>query len=200
MHRSWSFPSRKYRWIGWSYYRLCENFWWLIIVSREQYWPQKCFFFAQFYKNFVSSLGPGCFGIWYSAEISVFSNVFGFSSGKLGSKMDQNCWLWVCRIGAKIQNFSRSFKHCVYLIRDKISKPLVKISARSINIWGSKAWKSKKVATSWCWIDSKNFENFKLHNRTCYTDETLTTNMYLNKVFQLAKSWSVTHIIGCKTA
>ena len=104
----------------------------------------KMFFFAQFYKNFVSSLGPGCFGIWYSAEISVFSNVFGFSSGKLGSKIDQNCWLWVCRIGAKIQNFSRSFKHCVYLIRDKISKPLVKISARSINIWGSKSWKFRK--------------------------------------------------------
>ena len=48
MHRSWSFPSRKYRWIGWSYYRLCENFWWLIIVSREQYWPQKCFFLLSF--------------------------------------------------------------------------------------------------------------------------------------------------------
>ena len=31
-----------YRWIGWSYYRLCENFWWLMIVSTEQFRPNFC--------------------------------------------------------------------------------------------------------------------------------------------------------------
>ena len=66
-----------YRWIGWSYYRLCKNFWWLII-SREQFRPNFAppspNFFAQFYKNSVIFLGPGRFGIWCSKEYSFCRN------------------------------------------------------------------------------------------------------------------------------
>ena len=87
-----------YRWIGWSYYRLCKNFWWLII-SREQFRPnfdpQKDFLlnFTRIL-SFFWDLGVLVFDVPKNivfAEILVCGNIFGFSSGKLGPKMDQNC-------------------------------------------------------------------------------------------------------------
>ena len=135
----------RYRLIGWPYYRLCENFWWLVIFSREQSRPNfglKNDFLLSFTRilSFFWELGVLAFDITKNivfAEILVFSNIFVFSSGKLGPKMDQNYFGWLCRIW-------RFFTHCVCLIRDKVSKPLVKISARWSNILGSKARKFKK--------------------------------------------------------
>ena len=118
---SWNFASRKYRWIGWSYYRLCENFWWLIIVSRVQFRPNfgsKNVFLLNFTKilsffwdlRFLISDIPK--NIVF-VEILVFSNTFGFSSGKLGPKMDQNC-----KLEPKFKISIDFSKHCVCLIKD----------------------------------------------------------------------------------
>ena len=50
---------------------------------------------------------------------------------------------------------------------------MVKVSARSNNIWGSKGPKiPQKEPIDGYWIRTKNFENFKFHNHICYTDET----------------------------
>ena len=46
-------------------------------------------------------------------EILVFSNTFGFSSGKLGPKMDQNC-----KLEPKFKISIDFSKHCVCLIKD----------------------------------------------------------------------------------
>ena len=78
-----------------------------------------------------------------------------FSIGKLGTKIDQNCKLWVHFIWAKIQNFEGFFKRCVSLTG---RLPLFKISAKSNNICGIKGSTpypyppfllSKKGAISW---------------------------------------------------
>ena len=83
-------------------------------------------------------------------EISVLSNIFGF----LAANWALN---WVHSISAKIQNFEGFLKHCVCLI-GRI--PLVKTSARSNNIWGSKAQNPQKGPFHRCWSNTKNFENF----------------------------------------
>ena len=73
---------------------------------------------------------------------------------------------------------------------------MVKVSAKSNNIWGSKGPKiPRTIPYHGYWINTKNLENFKFHNCICYTDETYHRYIYiyLNKVFHLVKSWGVFH-------
>ena len=99
--------------------------------------------------------------------------------------MDQNRRLSVRSIWAKSQNFERFFKQCVFLI----GLPLVKISSRSNNNWGNNSQKSPKRDH---FMDAESMQKtlkmFTFHNQICYTDGTYT-NIYINKVFHLAKSW-----------
>ena len=103
--------------------------------------------------------------------------------------MDQNRKFWVCPIWAKMRNFEGFFKQCLSYWR----QPLVKISARSNNIWGSKSPKtSQKGSFYGRWINTKIF-NF---TATYAILIKLTTYSYLNKVFHLAKSWGVIHRVS----
>ena len=116
--------------------------------------------------------------------------VFG---GKLGPKIDQTCKIWVRSIWAKIQNFEGVFKHCVCLIG---WLTLVKILARSNNICGSKSPKPQKGGISWMnQYESlrKTLKNFTFTTTNDILME-LTTDIYLDKVFHLAKCWGVTHM------
>ena len=91
---------------------------------------------------------------------------------------------------------SIDFSNTVFVLLETKSQSLWSKFQQDRSIFGGvRHENSEKGASSGWWVDSKNFENFKLHNHTCYTDETPATNMYLNKVFQLAKSWSVTHCV-----
>ena len=200
MHRSWSFPSRKYRWIGWSYYRLCENFWWLIIVSREQYWPQKCFFLLSFTRILSVLWDLGVLGFDIPQKFQFLAMFLVFPVVNWDPK-----WTKIVNFGCVAlepkYKISADLSNTVFILLETKSQSLWSKFQQDRSIFGGvRHENSEKGANSWWWVDSKNFENFKLHNHTSYTDETPATNMYLNKVFQLAKSWSVTHIIGCKTA
>ena len=85
-----------------------------------------------------------------------------------------------------MQNFEGFFKQCLSYWRP----PLVKILERLNNIWGSEGPKRGYA------MDSEAIQKtLKIFNFTT-TDFILmktTTNMYLYKVFHLAKSWGVTH-------
>ena len=114
---------------------------------------------------------------------NISRTLFWFSGSKLGPKMNQNCKLWVHSIWAKIHNFEGFFKHCVCLI-GRI--PLAKISARSNNIWGSKAQNPPKKDH---FIDAESIrKSLKICN---FTTQMLywwnLPDIYLNKVFHLAK-------------
>ena len=103
--------------------------------------------------------------------------------------MDQNCKIKLHFIWVKIQDFAGFFKHCFSYWR----LPLVKVSARWNNIWGSKNPKnSKKGPFHGCWINTKKTWTFLISQSHMLYWWNLP-HIYLNNVFQLAKSWGVSH-------
>ena len=100
--------------------------------------------------------------------------------------MGQNCKTWVPSIYIKIKIFEGFFKQ--YFSHWRL--PLVKISARLNNVWGVRA---QKILKKGDFMDAESMQ--KTFNFT--TTNTIlvkrTTDIYVNKVFHLAKSRSVTH-------
>ena len=88
-----------------------------------------------------------------------------------------------------MQNFEGFFKQFLSSWR----QPLVKISARLNNIWGSKSPKHPKRGH---FMDAQSIQK-TLNIFNCTTTYAIlmkvTTNMYLIKVFHFTKSWGVTH-------
>ena len=139
------------------------------------------------------------------AEILVLRNIFGFSVVNWAPKWNKFVWLcWRTQslqfcyilgpswssIWVKIQNFEGFFKHCVFLIG---TLHLVKISARLNNIWGSKG---PKLPRKGHFMNVESIrKTLKIFNFTTTNAilMKLTTDIYLNKVFHLTKSWGVTH-------
>ena len=99
--------------------------------------------------------------------------------------MKQNCKLWVPSILAKIQNFEGFFKQC--LIGDYVWSKLQQDWAI---FGGVRATKTLKRVILWMLNQYKKLLNFAATNAILIK---FTTDMYLNKVFHLAKSWGVTH-------
>ena len=93
------------------------------------------------------------------AEILIFSNNFGFSSVNWAPK-------WTKTVNSSCIRFEPKFK----ILDTKIFQtlcfsywrlPMVKVSARSNNIWGSKGPRNcKNGPFHGYWINTKNFENF----------------------------------------
>ena len=74
-----------------------------------------------------------------------------------------------------------------------LALPLVKISAKSDNIWESKGPKNpKRGPCHGCWISTKNVEIFILTTTNAILMK-LTMITYLHKIFNFPKSWGVTH-------
>ena len=88
---------------------------------------------------------------------------------------------------------SIDFSNTVFVLLETKSQSLYSKFQQDWSIFGGVRPKNPKKGPLHNAEPIQKTENFKVHNHIWYTDETLTTNMYLNKVFQLAKSSSVTH-------
>ena len=86
-----------------------------------------------------------------------FWQYFGFSGGKLGSKMDQNHQLLVRLVSTKTRNLERMFRDYLCLMKDV---PLFEISANSSHICRRKGPETpQKGPFHGCCIATKTFEN-----------------------------------------
>ena len=118
------------------------------------------------------------------AEVLVFSNIFGFPT--------VNCApIWTQTVNVNCIPFEPKFDTYWRL-------SLVKVSARSNNIWGSNGPKNtKKGRFHGCWINTKKNWKFWFHNHICYTDESY-------HIYILIRSFNWqnfgVHIIGCTRA
>ena len=150
---------------------------------QTQFGPQNCFFcliLQEFYDFFRAWDTPNDVVF---AEILVLSIIFGFLVvnwvPKWTKTVNVRCGIW-----AKMYNFERFLKHCICLI-GRLN--LVKISARWNNIWESKGSKPQKRGH---FIDAESIQKaLKIFTFTT-TNATLMkliTDIYLNKVFHLAK-------------
>ena len=84
--------------------------------------------------------------------------------------MNQNHQLWVSTVSVDTLNFKKLFRDSLCIMRDL---PLVKISANLSHIRGRKGPETpQKVPLHGCCIAMKTFENLKLDNHKCYTNET----------------------------
>ena len=121
-------------------------------------------------------------------KILVFGNIFAFP-GINWVQNGPNHHFWICLISALTLNFERLFRGCLFFIR----LLLVRISANSSHIWGRKGpGIPQKQPFCGCCIAKKHFKLYNL-TTTYATLMNLTTIMYLHKVFNLAKDWTVTH-------
>ena len=97
--------------------------------------------------------------------------------------MEQNCKLWVPSIYSKIQDLEGFFKHYVFFYW---TLPLVKVSARPSSVWGVRAQKTLKRGH---FMDAESIQKTFNFATTYAILMKLTTDIYLNKVFHLAKYW-----------
>ena len=113
------------------------------------------------------------------AEVLVFSNIFGFPT--------VNCApIWTQTVNVNCIPFEPKFDTYWRLF-------LVKVSARSNNIWGIKGPKNtKKGRFHGCWINTKKKLKI-LISQPHMLYWWILPHIYLNKVFQLAKFWGAYH-------
>ena len=97
------------------------------------------------------------------AEIVVSSNIFGFLVVDWTPKWIKSANLGCVPFKPKLRILKNFSNNMFFLLETTCGRN----STRSKNIWG---WKSSKISQMRhrCWIDTKNFENFWLHNHIWY--------------------------------
>ena len=130
-------------------FRLCSSGQFMAIFC-----PKRVFFCSDF--NFMLSDSPENVAFWKNL---VFGHFVIFSGGKLGPKMDQNCKGWVRSVAVKMHIFERLFR-CFFVL-EKCLWWKFQLNATT---FGEENAKKKTLKKSHCWIDTKNFQNFKLDN------------------------------------
>ena len=155
------FASGKCRWIGCSYNRLCENFWWLTIVSREQFrsdFGPKNFFLLNFTRllSFFWDLGVSVFHILniIFAEILVVSNIFVFSDGKLAPKWTKTV-NFACPAFEAKHKISMDFSNTVFVLLETIYQSLYPKFQQHRSIFGGVRPETQvtavQIARIWKW-------------------------------------------------
>ena len=165
---------------GWSYYRLCENFWTHFGVlpdgNLDPIYPLPLSPHGNFFCLILQELCD-CFGTWglryliflrmqFLQKFIVPSNIVGFPVVNRASQLSKIVNLGWIPLEPKYAKFWRIFQ-TVFVLLDTTSNQNSEVVQKTMN----------------------NF-NFTTTNAILIK---LNTNMYPNKVLHLAKSWCVTH-------